>query len=113
MSWITRQLRQTAIYWPRIELDHYGRPVYGAPSEIAVRWEEATEEVRTTEGNFLRFNARVFSDQQMQEGDRIKLGEMDSRTPTDPTEDPLAIQVQKVMVETDMKGRVKLHTYYL
>jgi len=112
-GWYNRLLKQKAVWWKAGDLDRFGRPSYLAPVEVPVRWEEKTEQARTPEGTFLKFTTEVFVDRVMEEGDRLKLGPIESNTPDDPTEDQLAIRIQMFKITPDAQNRTTVYCAYL
>lgn len=52
---------ETAIYWPPSAPDSFGKPQFGTPCEVAVRWENKVEEFLTPEGETKFSHAVVYS----------------------------------------------------
>lgn len=61
MALLVRMLRQYAVYWPPAGLDNFGKPQYGTPIEIKVRWEDCNTEVLSAEGEKTLSNAKVYA----------------------------------------------------
>lgn len=50
-SFITRNLRQTAVYWGGPQDDGYGKLTFDDPVEISCRWEDKQQIIGTITGN--------------------------------------------------------------
>ena len=92
MSFIDRQLKQTAVYWPlgSAGFDRYGRPLLGTPVEVSCRWEEKAEEFIGPQGTRELTKAVVFVSQDVDLGGLLLLDSLDtvegSSFPDDPKE---------------------------
>jgi len=91
MSFLTRNLLQTATLWTRDSVDSYGDPTFSAPVSILVRWEQKTELFVNVRGEEKRSNSVVFLDRDVAVGDFLLLG---TSTAADPTSVQNAQQVQ-------------------
>jgi len=91
MSFLTRNLKQTATWWARSSVDSYGDPTFAAPVQIPVRWEQRTELFVNARGEEKRSNSIVYLDRDISIGDFLYLG---TSTATDPTSVLGAQQVQ-------------------
>lgn len=84
MSIIRRMRKQTAVYWQRQTADAYGRFSFAAPVEISCRWDDYNGEVVNAQGQVFESIATVYVDRDMNIGDRLMLGDLESDTPSDP-----------------------------
>lgn len=50
MSWITRNHKQTCVYWGSPTADGWGGRTYGDPVELACRWEDKQEKFVNAQG---------------------------------------------------------------
>lgn len=91
MSFLARNLLQTATLWTRGSVDSYGDPTFAAPVSLLVRWEQKTELFINVRGEERRSNSIVFLDRDVSIGDFLFLG---TSTATDPTAVLEAQQVQ-------------------
>ncbi len=51
MSFLSNNLKQTAVYWALTGLDGYGQHTYAEPVELDCRWEDKQEKFTDLEGN--------------------------------------------------------------
>ena len=90
MSLVTRMRKQKCVYWPLgsaesggSDEDSYGNPSHGSPIEIDCRWEDGNKEFVGSKGTTELSSARVFVDRDMQVGEMLMLGELDSSVDQD------------------------------
>lgn len=95
MGIITKMRKQTAIYWTATGKDGRGARTFAAPVEVDCRWDEVSDIFQTQEEQDLVSNAVVYPDRDMSVGDYLKLGELDSTTPSNPTMDDDAYPIRK------------------
>lgn len=112
MSVIKKMRRQRAVLWRLAGTDHYGKPYFYGPEEIACRWDDGSEEMRDAQGQSFTFTSTVYPDQALQIGDMLKLGEMDSETTSDPVAEG-AKAIQRVVANPNFRATETLHTVYL
>jgi len=86
VSLIRRMRRQKAIWWKRLDADHYGTFSFDEPVEIDCRWDGTAQEFLDSKGERQISKAVVYVDRIMSAGDRLMLGEMPSDIPDDPME---------------------------
>lgn len=94
MRIITRMRKQKAVWWKRTTPNEFGAFSFEEPVEIMCRWEEAVGQVLGSAGEMVPSKTMVYVDRDMSIGDKLKLGEEDSDTPSDPKDDPLAYEIQ-------------------
>ncbi len=87
-SFITRQCKQTVVYWGSPVDDGYGTATFAAPVELMARWEKVDEVVTNKDGKEVLSKARVWVLQDLDEQGYIYLGELDDldSNPDDPQE---------------------------
>lgn len=73
---------QKATYWTGRTDTGYGGYSYGAPTVIDVRWEERQEEVVSGGGEIVVSHAVVFTENRLEEGGYLYLGESSEADPT-------------------------------
>ena len=82
MSYITRNLRQTATYWAPGGNDGFGGTIFGVPTPLKVRWEDKTTLFVNTSGKEERARARIYiKDTDISLGGYIFLGTSTSTAP--------------------------------
>jgi hypothetical protein len=69
--------KQAALYWAPGNPDGYGRPSYGGPVEIWVRWELTHEEFIDPDGTRKLSRVVVWLDQEVAIGGKLMLGTLD------------------------------------
>ncbi len=74
MGIITRMRKQTAVYWPFLSVDQFGKKAVGSPVEISCRWEDKSEEFLDSKGERQMSNAIVYVDRDMAVGGILMLG---------------------------------------
>ena len=78
MSLITRMLKQTAVYWPFVSTNQFGKKAVGSPIEIEVRWEDVSEEFLDSQGERQMSRSIVYVDRDTPVGGILMLGELGS-----------------------------------
>ena len=72
--------RQTAVYWPVIDVDDQGQPVHGMPEELAppdgVRWDDVQEVFMGATGEQLVSRAKVYVSKRLDKGGVLWKGEL-------------------------------------
>ena len=74
MSLIKRMRKQTAVYWPLLSVNQFGKKVVGSPVEIKVRWEDISEEFLDSAGERQMSKAVVYVDRDVTLGGILMLG---------------------------------------
>ena len=80
---------QPAVYWEEDGPDGYGGVTFLAPTEILVRWDDASETVSDSDGVEFVSRAMIMTPNDLKERSRLILGEL-ADLPASPT-DPLVI----------------------
>lgn len=111
MSFITRQLKQTATYWSGpATFSEYGDPVLGTPVEIAVRWEDKTEQFIDTKGDEQHSRAVVWTQTVLATGGYLYLG---SSVTVNPESVSGADQIRRVEKTPSVDNRDYIYKAYL
>lgn len=113
MSVISRMRNQKAVYWERQDPDQYGNFAYASPVQVDCRWDDKSEEFRDKNGETRLSNSIVYPDRKMATGDMLSLGELDSNTPSDPTQDDNAHEIQRFERISNFKATEFLNIAYL
>ena len=116
MSLISRMRRQTAVWWARTGVDSYGAPEWAEPVEIACRWEEKAELIRTAAGDEVVSRAVVYVDRDMNEGDMLAVGTLlalDSGQVSDPREVDGVGEVKSFGAVPNLRATEELKTAWL
>lgn len=113
MSVIRRMRRQKAVYWQRGAADRYGTYAFEEPVEIDCRWVDRMMEILDSKGAKSISTSTVYVDRDMVPGDRLKQGEMDSTTPSDPMQINDAHEVKRVENIPNFKATETLWICYL
>lgn len=114
MSVIKSMRRQKAVWWARESTpDEFGRFAYDEPVEIDCRWDGASQEFQTPQGDTLVSKAVVYPDREVAVGDMLMEGEIDSNTPDDPREEPDASEVRGKAKTPNFRATETLYTAYL
>lgn len=67
---------QTAVYWANPRPDGYGGYIYDYPVEIACRWDENIQLIRSSNGEEVVSKAQLLITQDVDEGGVVYLGEL-------------------------------------
>jgi len=105
--------RQHAVWWKRLQADDYGRYSYASPVAIKCRWDENVGQTMSAKGDMVASSSTVYVDRVMSVGDKLKLGEIDSNTSTDPREDPLAFEIMSFEQNPNFRNTQSLLTAHL
>jgi hypothetical protein len=76
-TFLTSNLRQTAVYWGGPQSDGFGGRTFDEAVEISVRWEDKQELFIDATGQEVRSNAVVYVDRDLDMGGYLYLGELD------------------------------------
>ena len=117
-STLKKVRNQKAIYWANTGSDQYGDNTYAEPVEIDCRWDDHIGEVAgasitTAKGEIIQTRAIVIVDRDMQLGDRLKLGELESGTPDSPIDDVAAWPIVGFAKNPDLKAKEFVRRAYL
>ena len=99
-----RAMNQKAIWWASDDHDEFGKPSYATPVEIDCRWEDEREEFINANGDQIISNSKLIVDRDMNEKDRLKLGELDSTVDNDPYVETGTWEVLRFAAHPDTKG---------
>ena len=114
MSIITRMRRQKAVWWSKSNVDDYGRPTWNTPVEIDCRWEDAAQEFVKEDGEVNFSRSIVYVDRDMEVGDVLLLGELDSGVDeADPKNNNGAWEVSRFEKTPNLKATEFLRVCYL
>lgn len=72
---LTRNLKQTIVWWRKTGKDGYGKPVLADPIEIAGRWEDKQRKI-VSQGEEIISQAMIFVDRDIAIGDWLFLGRL-------------------------------------
>ncbi len=114
MSLARKVMRQNAVYWSRSGTGDDGQPTYAAPVELFVRWDYKIREVLTPQGERVLSSSKVIVDRDMQYGDVLMLGLLESGTDeSHPLENEGAWEVKSIAKTPDFKGKKFLREVYV
>ena len=88
ISIISKNCKQTAVYWSSPVNDGYGGFTFAEPIEIKCRWEDKVQFIRMDDGNMQASRAIVYVLQELDEEGYLYLGtlaDLDSADEDDPT----------------------------
>ena len=105
MALVNKMRRQRAVWWEQTGTNHYGKDTYAEPVEIRCRWEDKQGTVTGENQEITNFKSEVYVDRIMKTGDVLKLGELDSSTPSDPSEEQQAYRVVGFSNIPDIRNR--------
>ncbi len=108
---------QVAVYWPSPEPDGYGGMSYDDPEEVAVRWDDTTEVVTSSEGKEIVSRAKILTPHDLEEQGRLYLGRLTDLT-DDQRNDPQLVEKAYEIKRFDrvpmvMSDEVFIRTAYL
>ncbi len=78
MSYITKNHKQTIVYWGTAAKDKWGDKTFAAPVEIVGRWEDKKELFRDIAGREVVSRSIVYLGQDVVEGEYLYLGTLAS-----------------------------------
>lgn len=106
--------KQDAVYWPVTGTSSTGKPTYGAPVAIKVRWTEIARKFVAPDGNERVSRARVIVDRQMQPLWLIKLGALNTvQFPGEPLRNRGVEEIQQFEAVPDRLAKHFLYTAIL
>lgn len=75
-------------YWPIVDTDGLGQPVFGGIQEIDCRWDHVSELIVMPGGEVVSSSAKIMVDRDMNRGERLRFGDLDSvPNPNDPLDE--------------------------
>lgn len=101
--------REKAIWWRRTGQDEYGASVFDDPVEIKCRWVERADQMVGKQGEIEVSKAKVYVDREMNEGDILKYGPIQSDTATNPREEADAFEIKAFERTPDFTAREFLY----
>lgn len=101
MSNFERNLLQVATYWAPDSEDLFGHKTYVAPIQLACRWEDVANTIRSKLGTELVSKSRVFLAQDISIDGYLFLG---TSAALDPTVVAGAYEVQQIMRTPDLRN---------
>jgi len=113
MSLITKMRKQKAVLWRKGSLNRFGRTSFEAPIEISCRWEDIVVEFLDMQGEKVLSKSVVYVDRILALGDRLKRGEIESDTPTNPLDVEDTFEVRRFEQLPNLKASETLLTAYL
>lgn len=97
MSFITRILREKAVYWPYEGVDDFGQDKFGFPVEINCRWSQKSELYLNATGEEVVSNAVVMVDRKLVLGSLLWHGKLEDLQHWDkPRDNPEAGEVKRM-----------------
>lgn len=101
--------RQTAIVWRRLTPDQYGQFTYGAPFQIACRWDDVDDNYTDAKGQINVSTTTMFPDQQLAIGDKAIQGELDSTIPLDPNLLAGVVEIKRFSIIPNFRNTENLY----
>lgn len=113
MSVIKKMRKQTAVWWERLAADDFGKYNFAPGVEIACRWDDTSEEFRNTAGQTELSNSVVYVDREMNPGDKLRKGELESVTDDNPLDLTDAFEIKRFDKIPNFKATETLLVAYL
>jgi hypothetical protein len=111
MTAYTKNMRQTATYWPPEDNDGFGGRVLGYPRTIQCRWQDTTDLFRDAEGREAVGTAIVYPAEELQLRGYLALG--DHTDVSDPKDLAEAYEVRRVQQSPSLAATEVLHKVFL
>lgn len=105
MGVIKKMRKQWAVWWPKGANDEFGTVAWGDPVEIKVRWEDREGKIISKQQEIVPSMSTVYVDRDMNIGDRLMLGRLDTNTPPNPMETRDAYEIQGWEKLPDFKAK--------
>jgi hypothetical protein len=107
MSYLTRNLNQTAVYWGSPTPDGWGGTTFDSPVEMDCRWEEKQELFVDASGEQVLSHAVVYLSQDVDIGGYLYLGDMNDLDSTPvPSENSDAYEIRSFRKTPNLKATV-------
>lgn len=114
MGIITKMRKQTAVYWPPLEADEYGKPTYDDPVEVTCRWEDTQKLFVTPQGSTETCASIVYVDRDVEVGGVLLLGSLDSDiNESDPKANEGASEIRQFSKIPNIRNTELLRVAYL
>lgn len=110
MTPYTRNLNQVVTYWPPDGNDAFGGRTFGAPVEIAGRWQDKADLFRDVDGREVVSTAVVYTDRNVALRGFLYLG---SSVASDPLTVDGAREIRNVGKSPNLAATVTLHKVWL
>lgn len=114
-NYLTKNLKQTCLYWGNSVADGYGGYTFDDPIEIDCRWEDLQELFIDSTGNEAKSLAVVFLDRDVVSGEYLMLGDLDdlSSSSAEPDQESNAKQIRSFKKIPNIKGTDYLRKVWL
>lgn len=114
MGIIKRVRKQSAVYWPFVSVDAYGKKLVGSPVLIKCRWDASIEEFLDAQGERQLSRAVVMVDRDTPVGGILMLGGLsDITNDTDIKENEGAWEIKRFDNTPDIRAKEFLKRAYL
>ncbi len=113
MGLIKRMRKQPAVYWAQTPKDEFGSVGFAEPVQIKCRWEDRVGQVLDSKGELVNATSVVYVDRDIELADKLKLGELDSMTLSDPSSDAEAFTVAGFEKVPNLRAKEFLRIAYL
>lgn len=110
--YLTRNLKQTAVYWGAPVQGAHGGNTFADPIEITCRWEDKQELIIDFHGDEIKSMAMVYTDRDVVNGGFLMLGSLDSTTGV-PQDEPNAHEIKAYESLPTLKATAFFRTAWL
>jgi hypothetical protein len=111
-SFLRKIRKQDAVYWAVTGSDGFGGELWGAPTEVGVRWSDRAERTFTSDGREFVSKAKIFFGFAPVIGSMVKLGGLSSDTNDNPLEEEDTFRILSVKSVPDIKNKAMLYVGY-
>ena len=113
--YITKNFKQTIVYWGNPQPDGFGGFSFDDPVEIKGRWEDRQELFIDAQGNEIRSQAVVYLAQDVDLGGYLYLGDLDdfSSSAPEPTDSTKAKEIRALRKIPNLKCTAFLRKVWL
>lgn len=109
-----KTMKQTAVYWPQLSIDRFGKPTWDSPCEILCRWEDEKEEFIDANGERQISNSKLIVDRDLVVKGKLFLGTLSDLTyATDPDRNPNVWEILLFRKTPDFRGKKYLREVWL
>jgi hypothetical protein len=113
VSLIKKMRKQPAVWWASTGKDEFGVLTFAEPVQIKCRWDDSKGRFQNSKGFMVESKGTVYVDREMNLGDKLKKGELDTDTPESPLDDLEAFEIQGFESNPNFKAKEFLYTAHL
>ncbi|MFA7664165.1 MAG: hypothetical protein WCY33_05155 [Clostridia bacterium] len=114
-SFLTRNLKQSLVYWAPAGYDVYGRPIFAEPVQVVCRWEDMFQKIVDKKGEEVVSKAVVYTENILEVDGVVFKGELTETVSSidDPLADPACSLIKSIASIPPLRKGITMNEAYL